>query len=93
MPSSAPTTAPSSAPAAVQKVDVRALREALHMTQEQMARELDCSQATISRLERYSDEPAPELQERLERLEKAWALAHGTAVILCLYLYNQEQMG
>ena len=52
-------------------MDIKALRQRLNLTQEQLARRLGVSWATVSRWERGIGEPSPLAQKAIEGLLKA----------------------
>lgn len=52
------------------EIDVKKLRESMELSQEQLARLLNCSVWTVYRLEKKLHKPHPGLQEKLEKLAK-----------------------
>lgn len=52
--------------------DIKILREALGLSQEQLARHLGVSFMTISRWERGHAKPSPLAMEKLEQIRKEW---------------------
>ena len=52
--------------------EIKALREALGLSQEQLARDLGVSFTTISRWEQGHTKPSPLAIERLEQIRKEW---------------------